>query len=451
MRRKDAKMKFKSCSLGLGLLGLLFITAAGPSNQVYDISKYGALGDGHTLNTPAIQALIDRIAASGGGTLDVPEGKFLTGALFFKQGVNLHVEEKGVLLASTNPSDYPQINTRWEGVERRWTSAFLNFDHMNNVVVDGTGMIDGQGDIWMTRGFGGRRGRFGAGTRPTGAGGNLATTMPSTNPIARNIIGRPRMICFSNCDGVRIADLHLQKQAVWCLHILYSQNVEADNLNIRAVARIPSSDGIDVDSSKDVHISHCDIACNDDDIAIKSGKDADGLRVNRPSEDITISDCTIGVGGGITMGSEVSGGVRNVVVERCVYNGTDAAARFKSQPSRGGFVENITFRDITLNNVWQAFEFNDEWRMVPPILPPAKTLTVMRDIHLENFTGTARTGGIIHGLKDGPITDVSFTNCNFTAGTGLRMDNALRIDTSGLHMQVQNGPMIVTPTTQETN
>jgi exo-poly-alpha-galacturonosidase len=144
------------------------------------------------------------------------------------------------------------------------------------------------------------------------------------------------LICFSNCSNVRITDLHLRQQAVWCLHLLYCQNVVVDNLNIRALQYIPSSDGIDVDSSREVKISRCDIACYDDDIAIKSGKDTDGLRVNRPSENITISDCTIGVGAGITMGSEVSGSIRHVLVQRCKFTGTDSAARIKSQPSRGG-------------------------------------------------------------------------------------------------------------------
>jgi len=146
---------------------------------------------------------------------------------------------------------------------------------------------------------------------------------------------------------------------------------------------------------------------NDDNIAIKCGKDEDGLRVNRPSENITISDCTIGSGGGIAMGSEVSGSIAT-----CWSNAarSPAPARrhgFKSQPSRGGVVEDIVYRDIQLNNPRQAFEFNLEWRMAPPLAPPAKVLTVVRNVRLINFAGTAQTGGVIHGLKDSPIRDSS--------------------------------------------
>jgi len=363
------------------------------------------------------------------------------------------VEKDGVLKGTANPEDYRQINTRWEGIERLWTCAFLNFDGMTNVQVTGEGMIDGSGDLWMQRGGGGRGPRGGAqtnapdaapGSRAAGAA-NAPADAPATNTAGPRGGGRPRLICFSNCGGVRIADLHLQRQAVWCLHILYSQDVVADNLNIRAIERIPSSDGIDVDSSRNVQISHCDIDCNDDDIAIKCGKDTDGLRVNRPSENITISDCTIGAGGGITMGSEVSGSIRHVLVQRCKFTGTGQAARFKSQPSRGGVVEDIEYRDIQMDNARQAFVFEMAWRMVPPIAPAAKVLTVVRNVQFINFSGTAQAGGIISGLKDSPIQNVRFENCKVTAQRGLTVENATNLDLSGLDLKVAEGEAVIRP------
>ena len=228
-----------------------------------------------------------------------------------------------------------------------------------------------------------------------------------------------------------------------CLHFLYCQDVVADNLNIRAIERIPSSDGIDVDSCQHVQITHCDIACNDDNIAIKCGKDADGLRINRPSENITISDCTIGAGAGITMGSEVSGSIRHVLVERCKFAGSGAAARFKSQPSRGGVIEDIVYRDIQLDDVRLAFEFNLEWRMVPPIAPPAKVLTEVRNVQLINFIGTVQSGGVMHGLKGSPIHDVKFENCKLTAQRGLTLENTKDLDLAGLDLKVAEGEPII--------
>jgi polygalacturonase len=420
-----------------------------PPPKHYLITDFGAVTNGRMVNTKAIQSAIDRCASNGGGVVVVPKGTFMSGALFFKQGVNLLVEKDAVLKGTTNLDDYPQINTRWEGVEREWTSAFLNFDRMTNVLVTGEGMIDGSGDLWMQGSGFGRRGRRGgpisnpAQTNAPTAAQSVAARPANnfTNAFPRR--GRPRMICFSNCRNVRITNLHLQQQAVWCLHLLYCRNVVVDNLDIRALQYIPSSDGIDVDSSRDVRISRCYISCFDDDISIKSGKDADGLRVNQPSENITISDCTIGSGGGIDIGSEVSGSVRHVLVRRCKFTGTDSAARMKSQPSRGGVIEDITWRDIQLNNARQAFDFNLAWRMVPPIAPPAKVLTTVRNVRLINFSGTAQSVGAMHGLKDSPMQGVKFVNCKVTAQRGLLLEYVQNPDLSGLESKVAAGEPII--------
>jgi polygalacturonase len=424
-------------------LPLSAIAQSTPAHFV--ITDYGAVGDGKTMNTKAIQAEIDKIAANGGGTLVVPKGVFMSGALFFKQGVNLLIETGGVLKGTIDKSEYPQINTRWEGEERVWTSAFINFDHMTHVSVTGDGTIDGSGDLWMQREprIRGRIGRGGT-TQPAFNPGAQAA---ATNPAQR--LGRPRLICFSNCQDVHISDLHLIKQAIWCLHILYSQNVDVDNLSIDAMGLIPSSDGMDVDSSRDVRISHCNISCNDDDISIKSGKNDDGRRVNRPSENITISDCTIGLGGGIAMGSEVTGSVRHVLVQRCVFNGTDAGARFKSQATRGGVLEDIVFRDITINNTRWAFDFNLAWGGgggrggATNIVP-----TLTRNVQMINYHGTSRTGGTIRGIPNGPFQDVKFVNCDITAQTGIWLDNAKDLDTSGLNLHLQSGPMFIRSATR---
>ena len=435
-------------SLAQMLLMLLFAgcvlalkAADDPAPKRYVITDSGAAGDGKSVNTKAIQAAIDLCAKNGGGVIVVPKGTFLSGALFFKQGVDLLVEKDGMLKGTANPEDYPQVNTRWEGVERLWTCAFLNFDNMTHVRVSGEGTIDGSGDVWMQRGGGrGRRGPASSASPGQAVSPGVAASTPDPR---RPGTGRPRMICFTNCRDVRIADLHLQQQAVWCLHILYSRDIVVENLNIRAIERIPSSDGIDVDSSSNVQISRCDIDCNDDDIAIKCGKDADGLRVNRPSENITISDCTIGEGGGITMGSEVSGSIRHVLVQRCKFTHTSQPARFKSQPSRGGVVEDIVYRDIQMNDTREAVEFDMSWRMVGPPVPPAKVLTVIRNVQFLNFTGTAQFAGNIRGMKDSPIQNVKFVNCKISAQRGLVIQNAKDIDVSGLDLKVAQGEPIM--------
>ena len=391
------------------------------------ISDFGAVADTATVNTKAIQSAIDKCAASGGGVVVVPKGTFVSGAIFLKQGVNLTVEKGGVLKGATNIDDYPTINTRREGVEQPWTSSFINADGVAGLVISGEGTIDGSGEEWLKNNpF--RRG----GTRP-------ANTPP---PAPRR--GRPRLIGIQNSKHVRVAGLNLTDQAVWCLFFLYSEDVVAEDLKITAEHNIPSSDGIDIDSCKQVRVNRVHIDVNDDCISIKSGKDADGLRVNRPAENIVIENSHFAYGhGGVAMGSETSGGIRNVEVRNCVADsGNWAPIRFKTQPSRGGVVENITYRDMKLHETRQAFEFNLEWRMVPPIAPPAKVLPVVRNVRIINVTGDVQSVGVIHGLADSPIRGVDFENCKITAQKGFRLDHARNVDLSRLQLEVKEGDAV---------
>jgi polygalacturonase len=399
------------------------------------ISDFGAVADGKTVNTKPMQAAIDKCAASGGGVVVVPKGTFLTGAIFLKQGANLNIEKDGVLKGTTNIDDYPQISTRWEGVEQQWTSAFVNAEGLTGLEISGEGTIDGSGEEWLQDNpLRGVRGR--------GNADAAASPAPTPPPTARR--GRPRLIGIQNSKHVRVAGLNLHNQAVWCLFFLYSEDVVAENLRITAAHNIPSSDGIDIDSSKHVRVNNVYIDVNDDCISIKSGKDADGLRVNRPAEDIVIENSHFAYGhGGVAMGSETSGGIRNVEVRNCVSDsGNWAPIRFKTQPSRGGVVENITYRDMKLHETRQAFEFNLEWRMVPPIAPPAKVLPVVRNVKIINVTGDVTAVGIIHGLTDSPIRDIYFENCQLTAQKGFRLEHARNVDLSGLKLTVSDGEPI---------
>jgi polygalacturonase len=412
------------------------------------ISDYGAVADGATVNTKAIQSTIDKCAASGGGVVVVPKGTFLSGAIFLKQGVNLLVEKDGVLKGTTNIDDYPIIDTRWEGTEEPWTSSFVNAEGMTDLEISGEGTIDGSGEEWLQNSGQGRgpgRGAAGASGSARAAAGSPA---PGQNAAARpqqQRRGRPRLVGIQNSKRVHVAGLNLHNQAVWCLFILYSEDVVAENLRITAEHNIPSSDGIDIDSSKRVRVNNVYIDVNDDCISIKSGKDADGLRVNRPAEDIVIENSHFAYGhGGVAMGSETSGGIRNVEVRNCVADsGNWAPIRFKTQPSRGGVVENITYRDMKLHETKQAFEFNLEWRMVPPIAPPAKVLPVVRNVKIINVSGDVDSVGIIHGLADSPIQDIHFENCNITAQKGFKLEHARAVDLTGLKLDVKSGDAIM--------
>jgi exo-poly-alpha-galacturonosidase len=406
----------------------------------YVVTDYGAVADGKTVNTKAIQAAIDKCASSGGGVLVIPKGTFLSGAIFLKQGVNLLVEKGGVLKGTTNIDDYPLIPTRWEGTEELWTSAFINAEGVTGLEISGDGTIDGSGEEWVQKSPP-RRPPAAIGAALAGA---TPAALPPGPPTAGPRRGRPRLIGIQNSKHVRIADLNLHNQAVWCLFILYSEDVTAEGLHITAEHNIPSSDGIDIDSSKDVVVNNVYIDVDDDCISIKSGKDADGLRVNRPAEDVLIENSHFAYGqGGVAMGSETSGGIRNVEVRDSVFDsGNWAPIRFKSQPSRGGVVENITYRNIKLNGTRQAFEFNLEWRMVPPIAPPAKVLPIVRNVKIINVSGNVQSVGIMHGLAGSPIDGVSFEDCKITADKGFRLDHARNVDLKGLNLDVKQGDAI---------
>jgi len=421
----------------------------------YVITDYGAVSDANTINTKAIQAAIDKCAADGGGTLVVPAGTFLTGAIFFKQGVNLQVESGGVLKGTTNMADYKLVQTRWEGEERIWVSALVNVFDMTGFRLTGPGTIDGSGDLWHSRS---RRGGNQAqpanvgpvreGSPELGTAGGLPAKPESPAYELRRVelpaYARPRLIAIQNCNDVLVEDLTIRNQSSWGLFVLYCRKVEIRDLVIRAEHYIPSSDGIDIDSCDGVHITGVDIDVNDDCIAIKSGKDEDGRRVNRPAENILIEKCLFRYGhGGVSMGSEMSGGIRNVEIRNSVMEANNwAPIRFKSQPSRGGVVENIIYRDIELKDTLKAFEFNMAWRMVNP-KPPSDPLPVVRNVKIINVSGTTKNVGDMHGLKDSPIQNVVFENCHIKAQQGFILENVEKLDLSGLTIEVEQGEAII--------
>jgi exo-poly-alpha-galacturonosidase len=444
-----------------------------PAGKDFPVTDFGAAGNGTTLNTAAIQKAIDACAEQCGGTVVIPHGErdsiFLSGALFLKKGVNLRVEKDAVLKGSINPADYPIVDTRFEGTERPFMCGFINASNVDGITISGEGTIDGSGDQWLA--VNGRGGRGGArGGRP---GSVVSATAPTTAPVPENLspvppvqltftgprtvltptpdnpppmqlVGagsnRPRLVLLTNCTNVTVKDLHLQNQAVWCLHVLYCTDVLVDGVTILdPTHRVPSSDGIDIDSSKRVRVNKTTISVNDDCISIKSGKDGDGRRVNRPCEEILVENSHMAEGqGGVAMGSEVSGTIRNVEVrDTIVDSGNWAPIRFKSQDTRGGIVENIVYRNLKIANVRQIFDFNLNWSATSRSGP--RMPTTVKNVYIINVTGTANNGGAILGLPDSPITNILFKDCVFSANSPVRMVNTANLDTNGLKLTVPGG------------
>lgn len=391
--------------------GMELSLAVRRSEGTFNVRDFGACGDGISKDTEAIQNAADAAYADGGGTVVIPAGTYLTGALFFRNGVNLEIQEEAVLVSTVDSDDFPQIPTRFEGTEKYWRCALLNFDNSRDVHVYGGGTILGRGQEW------------------------------SKYKNKDGLWGRPRMICFTDCPGGLIEDLTMKDHASWCLHVLYTDGFTIDNLNISVSSYVPSSDGVDIDSSCNIKMTDVYTYVTDDCLSIKSGKNEDGRRVGRPSMNILVQNCNFDGGHGVAMGSEISGCIRNVLIEDCVCGPENRApVRFKSQPSRGGVVENVTFKNMTLNGCGTFIDANLVWRMVEDY-EPFFPRTVLRNIRVINVSGTARSVGTISGDPAAPVPEGTFIfdGCRIKADKGLMLSNVGQRNFDGLEVQLPEG------------
>lgn len=363
----------------------------------FNISEFGAVADGKTLNTAAIQKAIDAAAAEG-GVVEIPAGTFLSGAIFLKKGAELFLAENAVLLGSQNIEDYPKRETRIEGHFEPWRMALVNAQQMDHVRIIGKGRLDGNGvPYWQA--FWKRR---------------------EENPRCTNLeVERPRLLFIDRCTDVRVEGVALQDSGFWNLHLYRCRDVVIENVRItipsaaRTGIRGPSTDGIDVDSSQNVTIRKCYISTNDDDIALKGSKGpfADRDADSPPVENILVEDCEIGEGNGlITCGSEANI-VRNVTVRNCVISGNATLLTLKLRPDTPQHYENITMDGVKLAgygrmlNVAPWNQFFDLKGQPPPSRQ-------VNNITLRNISGSFRALGTLRGNASDDIRDFTLENIN---------------------------------------
>jgi exo-poly-alpha-galacturonosidase len=404
------------------VLGVIWIglTASCAPSKRFAITDQGAVGDGKTLNTKAIQTAIDRCASAGGGVVAVPAGTFVSGAIFLKQGVNLSLEQGAVLKGSQDTNDYPWIDTRIAGFEMKWPSALVNADGVTGLEISGPGAIDGSGERWWRDYWSARR-----------------LEKDGCDPHFK--VARPRLVHIIRSQKVVVHDLLLKDPAFWTLQVTYCDGVTVSNLTVRAhpvpPLRAASSDGIDIDSTRNVLITGCDIECDDDGICLKSGRDADGLRVNRPTENVVIRNCRVGPAAGLVVfGSETAGGIRNVKIYDCrAVGGCEEVVRFKTRMGRGGVVEDVLYENIQADGVRQVFSFNmdafsNTWvpEQFATLPPPDKGTPVFRNIQVRNLTArNCASAGKMVGLKESPLRDLSLENIDIQADSGFTIRNTL--------------------------
>jgi polygalacturonase len=386
----------------------------------FDITRYGARPDASFDNTDAIRRAVDACSAAGGGRVVVPAGRFVTGPVHLKSNVNLHVSRGATLAFSRDASKYlPVVLTRFEGTEYMGLSPLIYAFEQENVGVSGEGTLDGQANEeywWPWKGladFGWKQGM----PNYNAARQRLLAMAEDGAPVSRRVFGadgyfRPQFIQPYRCRNVLIENVTIVNSPMWEIHPVLSSNVTVRGVKITTHG--PNNDGCDPESCRDVLIEHCTFDTGDDCIAIKAGRNRDGRRVAAPSENIVIRNCRMKDGhGGLTIGSEMSGGVRSVFVENCQLDSPhlEQALRFKTNAMRGGTIEHIYFRNITIGEVSNAVIQIDclyEEGEKGPEKP------IVRDIHIAKVTCQKSQYALqLRGFAASPIQDIYLEDCEF--------------------------------------
>ena len=361
-----------------------------------NIQEYAHLSvNGENWSEAFAEAVAD-MEAAGGGTLFVPPGTYPTRSIELKSNMTLYLDAGSELFFLDDIENYERLTGNFEGITRTMYKPCIYMSHAENVTVKGEGVINGNGRAWWERIW------------------------------AKDLEdARPCLIYFEHCERVRIEGVKLTMSPAWTVHPLFSNNVVIHGITIQNPSDSPNTDGINPDSCTNVRISDCLIDVGDDCIAIKSG--VEDSEVFRPCENITIVNCNMIHGhGGVVIGSEMSGGVRNVTVSNCVFQDTDRGIRLKTRRRRGGYMEKLTFSNIIMDRVMCPFVFNmyyfcgklgkEPWVSDPAPAPVDGGTPSIRDLNINNITvGNATScAGVIAGLPERHIQNITFSNVNIT-------------------------------------
>ena len=358
------------------------------------------------LETSAVQGAIDAAAKAGGGTVRVTPGRHVTGALVMRSDVTLELDAGAVLAGSEDPADYPLVETRWEGRHQLTHAPLIGGSGLRNVAITGRGTVDGQGAGWW------KRHRDKANAHP-----------------------RPRLISIADSSNVLIEGINAVNSPAWTINPVRCTNVTIDKVTIRNPWDSPNTDGINPDSCRYVHISNCHIDVGDDCITIKSGIETEAADRRAPCENITITNCTMAHGhGGVVIGSETSGDVRNVVISNCVFIGTERGIRIKTRRGRGGVIEDIHAANIVMREVLVPFTMNLYYNFLAkgdPNVSDKRPRAVdagtprLRRIQFAQITAldAQYAAAFLYGLPEMPIEDVTFRDVSIAmapdAGSGV--------------------------------
>ena len=428
-----------------------------PAHKVV-LTDYGAAGDGTTLCTEAFARAIEALEAQGGGCLEVPDGIWLTGPVGLKSHIRLHLADNAVIVFSADQDLYPIIDTNFEGLDVRRCLSPLYADGATDIAITGKGTIDGSGYLWRelkkrkvgddlwkeTLKRGGVLADDGSVWYPDEGYKKARLTAGSLNKPSDDLdeneiktFLRPVMVSLKNCERVLLEDVTFQDSPAWNIHPLWCKDVIIKDINVRNPHYSTNGDGIDIEACENVILTGASFDVGDDAICIKSGKDADGRAHGKACRNLIITDCTVYHGhGGFVVGSEMSGGVENILVRDCRFMGTDVGLRFKSTRGRGGLVKDIWCRNIYMKDIVSyGVIFNLYYAGVAAsdkaddqetdLLPVDETTPEFRDIHFSDIICSGAKQAIyINGLPELPVSGLDFHDSVFSAQKGAEVHYA---------------------------
>lgn len=433
-----------------------------------NIKKSGAVPDGYFLNTKIINGAIEALSKKGGGVVLVPAGLWLTGPVVLKNNINLHIATGATLLFTDDKSQFPLVEANWEGLPQMRNQSPISATGAVNIAITGKGIIDGNGDAW--RAVKSDKLTASQWKKLVASGGVLSddkkTWYPSeaflkaskgpANPgqilpgrDAAYYAGikdflRPNLLLLTNCKYVLLEGVTFQNSPAWCLHPLMSEHITVRNIFVKNPWYAQNGDGIDVESCKNVLIENSVFDVGDDALCMKSGRDAEGRKRGMPTENIIIRGCTVySSHGGFVIGSEMSGGARNIYVSNCTFIGADIGLRFKTTRGRGGIVENIFIKDIYMKDIpAEAILFDMYYMAKDPVAlagekrelpkvelkPVDETTPQFRNFHISNvYCNGAEKGIFVRGLPEMHVKDIVLENMVLQADKGIDVQEATGI------------------------
>jgi len=435
--------------------------------DTFNIQKYGAVADGQALNTQAFQKAIMACTQAGGGTVMVPAGLWLTGPIALQNNVNLHVSTGALVQFTTDHLQYPLLKTTWEGEEAIRSQAPISGVGLANIAITGNGTFDGAGDSWRPV----KKNKLNEGEwkKLLASGGVLNekkdTWYPSAGSLKGNMLAvagtprksldptafddirdflRPNMLSLTDCKQILLEGFTIQNSPAWTIHPLLCQDITVRRVTARNPWYGQNTDAIDVESCRNGVLDDCVFSVGDDGLCIKSGRDEEGRKRGVPTENFLIQNCKVySAHGGFVIGSEMSGGVRNLVVRNCTFQGTDVGLRFKTARGRGGMVENVWVDGITMTDIaGQAILFDMYYAAKDPVpqagestAPPVIAAQPLNEgtpqfqhFYIKNVVCKgAETGILVRGLPEMAIKDISLENIVIESQKGMLCQEAENI------------------------